>query len=165
MNMDKKIRTICTQDPVDLERHSRKCVVCRHPDRDAIEEAFLQWRGVGGIAVEFDLDHESSIYRHAHALGLFAHRRRNMRLALELMIENAGSVDPTALGIISAIRACSRLNDDGVWIDAPTTHIILTGDDATRLELTPTPSVGASAISLQDKVSLLPPSKEARSRE
>jgi hypothetical protein len=88
-----------------------------------------------------------------------------MRLALELMIEHAGSVEPTALGIISAIRACSRLNDDGVWIDAPTTHIILTGDDATRLELTPTPSVVTSPARLQHSASLLPPSKEARSRE
>ncbi len=128
MNMEKKIRTICTQDsaPVDLAQHSRKCTVCRHPDREAIEEAFVQWHSVGRIAVDFDLE-ESTVYRHAHAFGLFAPRQRNMRFALELMIEHAEDVPPTAVGIISAIRACSRLNDHGEWVDAPTTHIVLAG--------------------------------------
>ncbi|MGB6393659.1 MAG: hypothetical protein WBF14_14930, partial [Candidatus Acidiferrales bacterium] len=34
-------------------RHSRKCTVCRHPDRDAIEALFLLWRSPVKLAVAF----------------------------------------------------------------------------------------------------------------
>jgi len=27
-----------------LERHSRRCIICHHPEREAIEEEFLHWR-------------------------------------------------------------------------------------------------------------------------
>jgi hypothetical protein len=27
-----------------LERHSRRCIICHHPEREAIEEEFVQWR-------------------------------------------------------------------------------------------------------------------------
>ena len=49
----------------DLERHSRKCTICRHPDRDAIEHDFLHWCHPVDIAEEFGLADHSSIYRHA----------------------------------------------------------------------------------------------------
>jgi hypothetical protein len=39
------------------------------------------------ITEEYGLSDRSSIYRHAHALGLFAKRQRNVRAALERIIE------------------------------------------------------------------------------
>ena len=66
-----------------LSYHERNCTICRHPDRDAIEEAFLQWRSVSNIRHEFHLPSRTSLYRHAHALGLFA--RRGLSKALGWM--------------------------------------------------------------------------------
>jgi hypothetical protein len=65
--------------PVDPERHERFCTVCSHPEREAIEEAFIHWRTLSDLDADSDLPGEDAIYRHAHALGLPEQRNRNMR--------------------------------------------------------------------------------------
>ncbi len=109
---------------VDLSRHSRRCIICKHPERDTIEEAFLQWRRTGDLRLEFKLPNRSSIYRHAHAFGLFDERARNMRSALDFIIEEAETVRPTADSIIRAIRAYSCLDENGRWAEHPRRVII-----------------------------------------
>ncbi|MGC1296494.1 MAG: hypothetical protein WA869_15780 [Alloacidobacterium sp.] len=59
----------------------------------------------------------SSVYRHAHALGLFAKRQRNVRAALERIIERAGEVDVTASAVVAAVQAYSKINAAGQWIE------------------------------------------------
>jgi hypothetical protein len=114
-----------TQAEIDVMRHRRLCTICHHPEREAIEEAFLQWRNVRLIAREFDASGgATSIYRHARALNLFQKRNLNLRSALELMIEDSERSSPSAEAIIKAIRAHTRMNDLGQWIDTPTTHIV-----------------------------------------
>ena len=58
----------------------------------------------------------ASVYRHAHALGLFLKRQRNIRAALERIIEHAGEVEVTASGVVSAVQAYSKINAAGQWI-------------------------------------------------
>ena len=55
--MNTRIRNLRDTDSasLDLVRHERKCSVCQHPDREAIEEAFLHWHNVAQITEEFDL--------------------------------------------------------------------------------------------------------------
>ncbi len=97
-------------------RHSRKCNVCRHPDRGAIEQAFLRWRSPDQIALDYGIADHSSVYRHVHASGLFARRRATLRLALEPLIERACEVRVTAANIVSAVRLYAQLNDSGEWV-------------------------------------------------
>jgi hypothetical protein len=59
----------------------------------------------------------TSVYRHAHALGLFQKRQKNVRAALERIIERAESVDVTASAVVAAIGAYSKINAAGEWID------------------------------------------------
>lgn len=59
----------------------------------------------------------ASVCRHAHALGLFVKRQRNVRAALERIIEKASEVDVTASAVVSAIQAYSKINAAGQWID------------------------------------------------
>ena len=59
----------------------------------------------------------ASVYRHAHALGLFQKRQRNVRAALERIIEKAGEVDVTASAVVAAIQAYAKINSAGEWID------------------------------------------------
>jgi len=114
-----------TQTEIDLSRHERRCTICRHPEREAIEEAFLQWRNVKFIAHEFNAEGGySAIYRHARALSLFKKRNLTLRSALEFVIEQSERIVPTAEGLVKAIRAYTRINDVGEWIDTPTTHIV-----------------------------------------
>ncbi len=59
----------------------------------------------------------ASVYRHAHALRLFEKRRRNVRAALERIIEKAGEVDVTASAVVAAVQAYAKINSAGEWID------------------------------------------------
>ena len=102
---------------VNLDRHKRKCSVCAHEQREEIEHDFVCWRSPAAIASEYGLADRDSIYRHAHAFDLFARRQRNIRAALERMIERAGEVELTASAVVAAIQAYSKINAAGQWID------------------------------------------------
>ena len=68
----------------------------------------------------------TSVYRHAHALGLFPKRQRNVRAALEKIIERAGEVDVTAPAVVAAVQAYSKITTAGQWVDR-TEHVDLNG--------------------------------------
>jgi hypothetical protein len=102
---------------VSLGRHRRTCSVCRHAQQEEIEAAFIGWRSPASIAEEFGLADRASVYRHSHALGLFEKRRRNIRAALERIIEKAGEVDVTASAVVAAVQAYAKINSAGEWID------------------------------------------------
>jgi hypothetical protein len=75
------------------------------------------WRSPAAIAEEYSLSDRASVYRHAHALGLFPKRQRNVRAALEHIIEKAGEVDVTASAVVAAVQAYAKINSAGEWID------------------------------------------------
>ncbi|MGB0065597.1 MAG: hypothetical protein WBP85_14235 [Terracidiphilus sp.] len=102
---------------VSLRRHQRNCSVCGHQQREGIESAFVGWRSPAAIAEEYGLADRTSVYRHAHALGLFQKRQRNVRAALERIIEKAGEVDVTASAVVAAVQAYAKINSAGEWID------------------------------------------------
>jgi hypothetical protein len=105
--------------------HTRRCNVCRHPDRKAIEHEFLRWRSPDKIAREYGIADHSSIYRHVHATGIFARRRKAVRVALESVIECAEIVKVTAASVVKAVHAYTHINEFGEWIKHPTTHIVI----------------------------------------
>lgn len=102
---------------VSLGRHKRACSVCSHHQREEIEAAFIGWRSPAAIAEDYGLADRASVYRHAHALGLFQKRQRNVRAALERIIEKAGEVDATASAVVAAVQAYAKINAAGEWID------------------------------------------------
>ena len=108
-------------------RHARICSICCHPDRDAIEEDFIHWHSPSDIAFDYHLPDRSSVYRHAHATGLFARRSRNLRFVLENLLERVDKVKVTAHAVIRAVRAYTRINDAGEWIEPPTRIIVSSG--------------------------------------
>jgi len=103
--------------PISLGRHRRNCSICGHQNREVIEREFINWTGPKAIAKEFGLRDRTAIYRHAHALDLFSKRQRNIRAALEKIIERAGEVEVTAAAVVAAVQAYGRLNAQGQWID------------------------------------------------
>jgi hypothetical protein len=111
----------------DPERHSRKCVICHHPEREAIEELFIHWHSPHAISHTFGLNDWSAIYRHARAMRLFPLRRRNLRSALEFLIERAHQAHITPMGVIKAVRAYACLTDEGEWIEPPTHVVVSSG--------------------------------------
>ena len=100
-----------------LGRHRRNCTVCAHPTCADIEADFVSWRSPEVIAQEYGLADRASVYRHAHALGLFPKRQRNVRAALERIIEKAGEVEVSAAAVVAAVQAYSKINAKGQWVD------------------------------------------------
>jgi len=128
--------------PPDLARHRRKCSICRHPERETIEDLFIHWHSPNTIANYFDDTADAAedagddsanrlritwvaIYRHAYAVGLDEVRRRNLRFAFEHILEQAGDITPTSASIMAAARAYAAcVNTAGHWNDPPKQVIV-----------------------------------------
>jgi hypothetical protein len=131
--------------PPDFNRHARRCTICSHPDRDAIEGDFIRWASPRRLAKDYQIADRVSLYRHAHATGLFARRRREFARVLEDILEcvEHTSLEETSDVIIRAARVYAHLDENGRWFEPPRTHIILTGP--APFQLTANPEIAASA--------------------
>jgi hypothetical protein len=99
-----------------LGRHEFACKVCAHPKREEIEAEWIGWAQTSKLAKKYGLSRES-LYRHCHAFGLFERRRRNLRAALERIVEQADSVQVNASAVVAAAQALAKINAAGHWID------------------------------------------------
>lgn len=101
-----------TVNPV---RHESQCRICVHPQRAQIDLEFVNWTSPTRIATKYRLSRDS-VYRHARATGLFPKRQRNVRAALEKIIEKAGEVKVNASVVVSAVSVYARINSAGQWV-------------------------------------------------
>ena len=102
--------------PINPGRHEYHCTICSHSKREEIESAFLNWTGPSSISKLYSVSRDS-IYRHTNALGLMDKRQRNVRTALEKIIEKAGDVEVSATAVVSAVAAYAKINANGQWIE------------------------------------------------
>lgn len=120
-----------TNPPPDLERHSRLCSVCSHPDRDAIEADYLHWRNPAEIAEDYGLPNFYPIYRHARATGLIDRRKGEVCRVMERYLEKVDSYTTDEFDQVTrAVRAYAHIDADGRWFEPSRTHYILTGQIA-----------------------------------
>ena len=114
--------------PPDFSRHARRCCICQHPDRDAIEGDFIRWRSPELIVQDYKIASRNSIYRHAHCTGLYAWRRQELGRVLEGILESAEHI-PLELSdvVIRAARIYAHLDEHGNWFEPPRTNFVLTG--------------------------------------
>ncbi len=102
--------------PISRGRHGYHCRICSHSKREEIEHGFINWTSPAVLAKQYGLSRDS-VYRHAHALGLFPKRQRNVRAALERIIEKAGEVQVNASAVVSAVATYARINSSGQWVE------------------------------------------------
>jgi hypothetical protein len=122
-----------------LSHHERHCIVCSHPERAGLEQEFLHWHYVNNIAHDYGV-HPRSVYRHAHALGLFDERDRNLRFSLGHIIHRAQIVRATADTVIRAVHAFTRVNHAGQWVEPPT-RVIFSTEQSAPSPASPPPGV------------------------
>jgi hypothetical protein len=115
--MSKKPARRARNQRVNLPRHKAQCSICSHPKCAEIETGFENWESPVTLAAEYGLADRASIYRHAHALNLFEKRKRNVRAALERIIEKSGEVEVTASAVVAAIQAYAKINAQGQWVE------------------------------------------------
>jgi hypothetical protein len=97
-------------------RHESHCSICCHAKREEIEDAFVSWISPVRISKEYGVCRDA-VYRHARALDLMEKRRRNVRAALERLIEQAGEVEVNAAAVVSAVSTYARINSRGELIE------------------------------------------------
>lgn len=102
----------------NLGRHAANCRICSHAQREEIEADFIAWESAANIAKDYGLGHRSTMYRHAHAQGLFRRRQHNVRVALERLIEQAADVEANASAVVAAVQAYAKINARGEWIES-----------------------------------------------
>ena len=103
--------------PVNRGRHELNCGICKHEERENIERDFVAWRSPIAIASEYRLSNRATVYRHAHAFGLFGKRQRNVRAALERIIEKTDDVEVNASAVVAAVVAYSKINAEGRFVE------------------------------------------------
>jgi hypothetical protein len=101
---------------VSRARHENHCSVCLHSERDDIEREWVGWGNTSRIGKEYKLT-RAALYRHAHAVGLFEKRRRNISKALERIIEQVENVEVNASAVVSAVQAYAKINAQGQWVE------------------------------------------------
>ena len=114
-------REISRPDPA---RHARKCSICHHKDRSAIDADFLDWRSAHQIVRHYALPHRVYLYRHAHATGLTRLRKASLCRVLDSIIEQVETVPITGSTILRAMRAYSCLTKHGDWVE-PARRVIV----------------------------------------
>ena len=140
-----------------LARHIRKCAICRHPQREQIEDDFIRWYDPWTIVEDYELPSRSCLYRHVEARGLLARRRRNLRGVAERILENVDSAVITANAVLHAMRLFAHITEDGQWLELPKraviTHVHAYPDTAA-------PRAPADSEKLSDAASLEKPAKQ-----
>jgi hypothetical protein len=112
-----------------LERHSRRCIICHHPEREAIEEEFVHWRAPWKLSQDYKLADYRTVYRHARAAGLLLQRRERLHSALDAFVESVDDVTFTGDTILRAMRAYSCIDSHGRWTEIPTQVQFSTSSD------------------------------------
>src|SRR6202007_2138004 len=136
-----------------LERHSRRCIICHHPEREAIEEEFVHWRAPWRLAQDYKLADYRTIYRHARAAGLLLQRRERLHCALDAFVESVDDVTFTGDTILRAMCAYSCIDAHGRWTEIPTQVQFSTSHDAHPPQPpSPSPLSGSTASDILDIV-------------
>lgn len=94
---------------VNLGRHQAQCTICRHPDCEEIEEAWIAWGYTGQIAKDFDVSRDS-IYRHARAVNLYAKRRENSNMICEKVLERVDWIQFSGSNYISMLKLYLKIH-------------------------------------------------------
>jgi hypothetical protein len=112
-----------------LAMHEAHCMICNSEWREEMDELFVNWHNVSEIGREYHTPRRT-VYRHAHAVGLFPIRDRNLRRSLGLIIHHAETAPGvTADSVIRAVRTFAHINDAGEWVDPPA-HVIVSSGTA-----------------------------------
>ncbi|MGA7854794.1 MAG: hypothetical protein WCA15_15820 [Candidatus Acidiferrales bacterium] len=136
----------------DFNRHSRRCAICCHADRDAIEADFVRWRSPDQIVRDHQISGgRTSLYRHVRAVGLYQRRKQEMGRVLESILESVDICTPDTFDvIIRAARLYAHLDANGRWFEAPRTQYVVYGPPPDEYPTgnfgsaqSPNPSVGA----------------------
>ncbi len=86
-----------------LRRHQSQCSICSHPQRQEVEDAWLDWDNTTELASKYGFDRHA-FYRHAHALGLFQERQKQRKRLYEKGLERMDITSFSASAIVKLLQ-------------------------------------------------------------
>lgn len=102
---------------VNIGRHQSQCAICQHPQREKVENDYLNWTCVTDLA-RFCGVSRYSLYRHVHALGLDEQRRDHILLPIERLIERGDMTDLSGSTVLGAIQLYMKVTGAGQQVKA-----------------------------------------------
>lgn len=106
------------------DRHSRKCKICSHTEREEMEQEYRDWRSPYEIAQDYKVL-PRALYRHFEAIGLPPKRTANTRRVLEHILERGAETPITGDQILRAVRAYCCLTDDAKWVEPERRMVVI----------------------------------------
>jgi hypothetical protein len=97
------------QEAANRARHASQCSICEHPECESIEHEWVNWHNTTVLSERYGVSRDA-IYRHARYLNLFRQRRKNLRGALEKIIERLDLAPVTGSVVLGAIRELAKLD-------------------------------------------------------
>src|SRR5579863_8448152 len=99
---------------VNLGRHRAQCKICCFSDsiRERIEEEFISRTPLHWYLEEYGIVRDT-LYRHAHAVGLFGERRKYLSRVLEMIIDRGERSTVSTPVVISAVKALAKMDPAG----------------------------------------------------
>jgi hypothetical protein len=91
-----------------LRRHQSQCSVCSHPQRQEIEDAWLDWGSTTLLAEKYGLSRDC-IYRHVHALSLFRERQNRINRLYEKVLERLDTVKFSGSDLVKVLKEYTAL--------------------------------------------------------
>ena len=91
-----------------LRRHQAQCSICRHPQCQEIEEAWVNWENTTLLAKDYGLSRDA-MYRHMRAFDLFKVRQQRVKIVYEKIIERLDMVSVNGATLLAALRDYSAL--------------------------------------------------------
>ena len=96
------------QQVANLARHQSQCSICLHSQRESIEEDWVNWGNTTVISERYKVSRDA-VYRHACYLDLYQRRQKNIKGALERIIERLDLATLTGSTVLGAIRGYAKL--------------------------------------------------------
>ena len=91
-----------------LRRHQAQCSICQHPQRQEIEEAWMNWANTTLLAKDYHVSRDA-VYRHMRALDLFKVREKRVKLIYEKILERLDMVSVNGATLLAALRDYTAL--------------------------------------------------------
>jgi hypothetical protein len=91
-----------------LRRHQAQCSVCRHPQCQEIEEAWMNWANTTLLAKDYGVSRDA-VYRHMRALDLFKVRQQRVKIVYEKILERMDMVSVNGATLLAALKDYTAL--------------------------------------------------------
>ena len=84
-------------------RHQGQCSICRHPQCQEIEEAWVNWGNTTLLAKYYGVSRDA-VYRHMTTLDLFKVRQKRVKVIYEKILEQLDMVSVNGATLLAALR-------------------------------------------------------------